>query len=133
MGNLFSGKMFSFDFRKTSAWDYQRRLLRPWPTSPLRCMWAAIRVVLGHRSIPCGPRLCHVGHDYGETKNAAHIRTESRPTSHRNQWPTSNGITGPHRPEYAFVKSDGTTEDRIARLHEDILTACIHGDLNGGN
>jgi hypothetical protein len=27
MGNLFSGKMFSFDFRKTSAWDYQRRLL----------------------------------------------------------------------------------------------------------
>jgi ParB family chromosome partitioning protein len=43
-----------------------------------------------------------VGHDYGETKNAAHIRTESRPTSHRNQWPTSDGITGPHRPEYAI-------------------------------
>ena len=42
-----------------------------------------------------------MGHDYGETKNAAHIATESRPTSHRNQWPTSNGITGPHRPEYA--------------------------------
>jgi hypothetical protein len=93
--------MFSFDFRKTSAWDYQRRMLRPWPTSPLRSMWAAITVLLGHRSIRCGPRLRHVGHDYGETKNAAHIRTESRPTSHRNQWPTSNGITGPHRPEYA--------------------------------
>jgi len=101
MGNLFSGNMFSFDFRKTSAWDYQRRMLRPWPTSPLRSMWAAITVLLGHRSIRCGPRLRHVGHDYGETKNAAHIRTESRPTSHRNQWPTSNGITGPHRPEYA--------------------------------
>jgi hypothetical protein len=101
MVNLFSGNMFSFDFRKTSAWDYQRRLLRPWPTSPLRSMWAANTVLLGHRSIRCGPRLRHVGHDYGETKNAAHIRTESRPTSHRNLWPTSNGITGPHRPEYA--------------------------------
>ena len=95
--------MFSFDFRKTSAWDYQRRLLRPWPTSPLRCMWAAITVVPGHRSIRCGPGLRHVGHDYGETKNAAHITTESRPTSHRNQWLTSNGITGLHRPEYAVV------------------------------
>ena len=64
-------------------------------------MWAAITVLLGHRSIRCGPRLRHVGHDYGETKDAAYIRTESRPTSHRNWWPTSNGITGPHRPEYA--------------------------------
>ena len=103
MGNLFSGNMFSFDFRKTPASDYQRRPLRPWPTSPLRSMWAAITVVLGHRSIRCGPRLRHVGHDYGETKNAAHIRTESRLTSHRNQWPISNGITGPHRPEYATI------------------------------
>jgi len=42
-----------------------------------------------------------VGHDCGETENAANIRTESRPTSHRNRWATSNGITGPHRPEYA--------------------------------
>jgi hypothetical protein len=104
MVNLFSGNMFSFDFRKTSAPDYQRRLLRPWPTSPLRCMWAAVTVLLGHRSIRCGPRLRHVGHDYGETKNAAHM-AESRPTSHRNQWPTSNGITGPHRPEYASLFS----------------------------
>ena len=69
----------------------------------LRSMWAAVTVLLGHRSIRCGPRLRHVGHDYGETKNEAHIRTESRPTSHRNQWPTSNGITGPHRPEYAHI------------------------------
>src|SRR5664280_51402 len=88
MGNLFSGKTFSFDFRKTSAWDYQRRLLRPWPTSPLRCMWAAITVVLGHRSISCGPRLRHVGHDYGETKNAA--------TSERNPGPHHTGISSPH-------------------------------------
>ena len=91
--------MFSFHFRKTCAWDYQRRRLRPWPTSPLRCIWATITVLLGHRSIRCGPRLRHVGHDYGETKNAAHIRTESRPTS--------NGITGPHRPEYAYSSADG--------------------------
>ena len=42
-----------------------------------------------------------VGHDYGETENAAHIPTESRPTSRRNHWPTWSGITGPHRPEYA--------------------------------
>jgi hypothetical protein len=106
-----SGNMFSFDFRKTSAPDYQRRLLRPWPTSPLRCMWAAVTVLLGHRSIRCGPRLRHVGHDYGETKNAAHIRAESRPTSHRNQWPTSNGITGPHRPEYAVYFEPDPLED----------------------
>ncbi|HUV69690.1 MAG TPA: hypothetical protein VMW15_08515, partial [Terracidiphilus sp.] len=46
-------------------------------------------------------RLRHVGHDYGETENAAHIATQSRPTSHRNQRPTSNGITGPLGPEYA--------------------------------
>ena len=67
-------------------------------------VWRQLRIPVdvGHRSIPCGPRLRHVGHDYGETENAAHIRTESRPTSHRNQWPTSNGITGPHRPEYAY-------------------------------
>lgn len=45
-----------------------------------------------------------MGHDYGETQNAAHITTESRPTSQRNQWPTSNGITGPHRPEYAKIE-----------------------------
>jgi hypothetical protein len=44
-----------------------------------------------------------VGHDYGETKNAAHIATQSRPTSHRNLRPTSNGITGPLGPEYAAV------------------------------
>jgi len=111
MGNLFSGNMFSFDFRKTSARDYQRRLLRPWPTSPLRSMWAAITVLLGHRSIRCGPRLRHVGHDYGETKDAAYIRTESRPTSHRNWWPTSNGITGPHRPEYAALLRANTMID----------------------
>jgi hypothetical protein len=62
---------------------------------------------LGHDYVPCGPRLrCFwaivpfdVGSDYGERKNAAHIRTESRPTSHRNQWPTSNGM----------VDADGTT------------------------
>jgi hypothetical protein len=113
--------MFSFDFRKTSAWDYQRRLLRPWPTSPLRSVWAAITVLLGHRSIRCGPRLRHVGHDYGETKNATHIRTESRPTSHRNQWPTSNGITGPHRPEYAV----------IARRDFETAAAFDHGEDSG--
>jgi hypothetical protein len=75
----------------------------PDPLSPFRCMWAAIT--------PCGPRLrCiwaavpfDVGHDYGETENAAHIATQSRPTSHRNQRPTSNGITGPLGPEYATV------------------------------
>jgi hypothetical protein len=64
-------------------------------------MWAAVTLHLGRRSIPCGPRLRHVGHDYGETKNAAHIATQSRPTTHRNLRPTSNGITGPLGPEYA--------------------------------
>jgi hypothetical protein len=56
-----------------------------------------------HRYVASGPRLRLVGRDYGETKIAAHIRTESRPASHRNQWPTSNGITGPHRAEYAPI------------------------------
>jgi hypothetical protein len=87
--------MFSFDFRKTSAWDYQRRLLQHWPS-------VTVTFDVGHRSIRCGPRLRHVGQHYGETKNAAHIAAESRPTSHWNQRPTSNGITGPHGPEYAI-------------------------------
>ena len=67
----------------------------------LRSMWAAVTVLLGHRSIRCGPRLRHVGHDYGENRKCgphqngipARIAPFSRPTS--------NGITGPHRPEYA--------------------------------
>ena len=67
----------------------------------LRSMWALVTFLLGHRSTRCGPRLRNVGHDYGETKNAAHLATQSRPTSHRNQRPTSNGITGPLGPESA--------------------------------
>jgi hypothetical protein len=42
-----------------------------------------------------------VGHNNAEIENAAHIATQSRPASHRNQRPTSNGITGPLGPEYA--------------------------------
>jgi hypothetical protein len=95
MGNLFSGNMFSFDFRKTSAWDYQRRLLRPRPTSPLRSMWATTTVLLGHRSIRCGPRLRHVGRDYAMWATIT-VKHKMRPTSQRNPGPHHTGICGPH-------------------------------------
>ena len=84
MGNRLSGKMFSFDFRKTSAWDYQRRPLQPQPTD-------TFTFHLGYRSVRCGHRLRHVGTDYGKTANAAHITTECLPTSNR--------IRCPHRME----------------------------------
>ena len=90
--------MFSLDFRKTPAWDYQRRPLRPRPTD-------TFTFHLGSNSVPCGHRLRHVGTDYGKTKKGAHITTESLPTSERNQVPTSNGITCPHQPEYAVSAS----------------------------
>src|ERR1039458_1975416 len=84
IGNRLSGNMFSFDFRKTSAWDYQRRPLRPRPTD-------TFTFHLGYRSVRCGHRLRHVGTDYGKTTNGAHITTESPPTSNR--------IRCPHRME----------------------------------
>jgi hypothetical protein len=77
-GNRLLGNMFSFVFRKTSAWDYQRRPRRP-PTNTVTL---------------------HVGTDYCKAENAARITTEWLPTSNREsgahiQWnhlPTSTGI-----------------------------------------
>jgi hypothetical protein len=42
-----------------------------------------------------------LGRDYAMWATIT-VKQKMRPTSHRNQWPTSNGITGPHRPEYAL-------------------------------
>jgi len=72
--------MFSFDFRKTPAWDYQRRSLPPLPTD-------TVPLHLGTCSVRCGHRLRHVGTDYGKSENAAHITTELLPTSNRNWCP----------------------------------------------
>jgi len=110
MGNLFSGKMFSFDFRKTSAGITSDTCSGPGPLSPLRCIWttitfhvAAIAVVLGHRSIRLGPRLRYCGATITvETQNAAHITTESRPTSQRN--PVAH-IQWNHRPTSTVIRN----------------------------
>ena len=96
MGNLFSGKMFSFDFRKTSAWDYQRHLLRPWPT-------VTVTLHLYHDYVPCGPRLrwfwaivpFDVDRDYAMWATIT-VKHKMRPTSQRNPGPHHNGISGPH-------------------------------------
>jgi hypothetical protein len=103
MGNLFSGNMFSFHFRKTSAWDYQRRLLRPWPTSPLRSMWAAITVLLGR--------------DYAMWATIT-VKHKMRPTSERNPGPHHTGICGPH-PMESPAHIDRNT-------HRDTQTVTLH-------
>ena len=66
MGNLFSDNMFSFDFRKTSAWHYQRRLLRPGPTVTVTfhmgrnyAMWDMITVKQQMRPTSTGIRSSH--------------------------------------------------------------------------
>jgi len=70
-----------------------------------------------------------VGHDYGETKNAAHIATQSRPTSHRNQRPTSNGITGPLRPEYAALLYLGKTISLTVAQTSVLVAAVLGGSM----
>jgi len=39
--------MFSFDFRKTPAWDYQRPLLRLNPQIPFHFIWARVPFDVG--------------------------------------------------------------------------------------
>jgi len=88
--------MFSFDFRKTSAWDYQRHLLRPWPT-------VTVTLHLDHDYVPCGPRLrwfwaivpFDVDRDYAMWATIT-VKHKMRPTSQRNPGPHHNGISGPH-------------------------------------
>ena len=88
--------MFSFDFRKTSAWDYQRHLLRPWPT-------VTVTLHLDHDYVPCGPRLrwfwaivpFDVDRDYAMWATIT-VKQKMRPTSERNPGPHHNGISGPH-------------------------------------
>ena len=117
--------MFSFDFRKTPAWDYQRPLLRLNPTD-------TVPFHLGTCSVRCGHRLRHVGSDYGKTKNAAHIRTELPHTSNR--------IRCPHRPEYAIrprageiilvtgaIGGVGRTAVHVAKQHGAHVIAGVRG------
>ena len=60
--------------------DYQRRLLRVWPTSPLRYVWATIPF--------------DVGRDYAMWATIT-VKQKMRPTSQRNPGPHHTGISGP--------------------------------------
>jgi hypothetical protein len=74
--------MFSFAFRKTSAWDYQRRLLQPPPTDTVTfhvgsdyAMWAPITVK--PKMLPTSQR----NHCPHQTESGAHIQWNYLPTS----------------------------------------------------
>jgi hypothetical protein len=83
IGNRLSGNMFSFDFRKTPAWDYQRPLLRlnPRNTVPFHVgtqfhsMWAPITVK--QQMLPTSER----NRCPHQTKTGAHIEWNHLPTS----------------------------------------------------
>ena len=98
--NLISGNRFSLDLRKTSAWDYQRRPPRPWPT-----VTAA----------------SHLGHDYVarwaaitvKQKNAAHITPEAVAHIQWNHQPTSTEIRKePRIPRISFLKRTSSDDFR---------------------
>ena len=97
--------MFSFDFRKTPAWDYQRRLLRPWPT---------------------GTITFHVGRDYAMWATIT-VKQKMRPTSERNPGPHHTGISGPHAMESPAhmnrntqLESAGYGDGDIARIKQQL-------------
>jgi len=117
--------MFSSDFRKTPAWDYQRRLLRPPPTRtvtlhvgtdyagwghPFRSMWAVITVK--RKTLPTSQRK-RCPH---QTESGAHIQW--------NRVPTSTGIRtpAPHSPFSQLDISDYTAG--TASQHRSIPSSC---------
>ena len=109
--------MFSFDFRKTSAWDYQRHLLRPWHT-------VTVTLHLDHDYVPCGPRLrwfwaivpFDVDRDYAMWATIT-VKHKMRPTSQRNPGPHHNGISGPHPMESpAHIDRNTHKAQKIERL-----------------
>jgi len=111
--------MFSFDFRKTSAWDYQRHLLRPWPT-------VTVTLHLDHDYVPCGPRLrwfwaivpFDVDRDYAMWATIT-VKHKMRPTSQRNPGPHHNGISGPHPMESPAHIDRNTQEPLIVILRTE--------------
>jgi hypothetical protein len=70
-----------------------------------------------------GHKEVHVGQHYGETKNAAHIATESRPTSHWNQRPHPMD-TGPLGPEYALNRGKPSALRHRGRISISVRRLC---------
>jgi serine/threonine-protein kinase HipA len=79
--------MFSFDSRKTSAEDYQRRLPPPCPRAPLRFIWAPITLMWA--VIPF-----HVGTVYAMWAPIT-VKPKILPTSRRNRCP-HHSVFGAH-------------------------------------
>jgi hypothetical protein len=86
-------------------------LLRLNPTNP-------VLFQLGTRSGRCGQQLRHVGSDYGKSKNAAHISTESPPTSNR--------IRCPHRMESGAHIDRNTQAMAVEQFQLSFLACGIH-------